>query len=546
MGDKARGIEVRKAREEDVPQVREIFLSVYGEGYPYQEFYSEQWLKRSVFSDDILMLVAEDAESGKILGTASVVFDIGAHSDLVGEFGRLAVHPDARDMRIGTLLMEKRIEAIEDRLHVAVIAGRVTHPYAQKIAMARRFAPVGFMPLKHEFCGARESLALLVRYFGEALLLRRNNPRVVPEAYPLADLALKNVSLPGDVIVDEEAPPYPYDSNFEMEELTAKGLPALLHIERGRVRHREVFGHMRLEYGFFKLRMGHATYLLAKSDGYVAGAVGFTLDHVEHIVRVFELIASTDQAIRFLLSTLEQKCREEWGVYYIEIDVSAHATRMQRTLLELKFLPVAYVPAMVFHRVERLDIVRMVRLNQPLELGDVEFVPAVKAVADLVMRGFRSRTVAPQIAEAVSEIPLFEGLNTEQLARFAGACSVADFEPGERIFQEKEAADAMYVVLEGEVGIHIGTPPVKIGKVGKGEMLGELSLLSTGRHSATAVSETPVQAVSLTHQDLSELVRRRPDIGLYLYKNLAAGLGDKLLRSDRSLRDRLLGESEPA
>ena len=50
--------------------------------------------------------VAQDEADGRILGTASVVFDIGAHSDLIGEFGRLAVHPDARGRGVGKLLMD--------------------------------------------------------------------------------------------------------------------------------------------------------------------------------------------------------------------------------------------------------------------------------------------------------------------------------------------------------------------------------------------------------------------------------------------------------
>ncbi len=137
-------IQVRKALEEDVSQIRDIFLAAYGEGYPYREIYDEYWLKRSVFSDDVLMLVAEESDSGRILGTASVVFDIGAHSDLLGEFGRLAVCPDARDQGVGALLMKKRIELLQDRLHVALIASRVVHPYAQKIALAHGFSPVGF------------------------------------------------------------------------------------------------------------------------------------------------------------------------------------------------------------------------------------------------------------------------------------------------------------------------------------------------------------------------------------------------------------------
>ena len=78
-----------------------IFEAVYGGDYPYASFLDVQGLKRSIYSDDILMLVAVDPADDAVLGTGSVVFDIGAHSDLIGEFGRLAVHPGARGRGVG-------------------------------------------------------------------------------------------------------------------------------------------------------------------------------------------------------------------------------------------------------------------------------------------------------------------------------------------------------------------------------------------------------------------------------------------------------------
>ncbi|MDH5725670.1 MAG: GNAT family N-acetyltransferase, partial [Nitrospira sp.] len=370
-------LRIREAREEDVGQIREIFLAVYGVDYPHRELYDELWLKRSVFTDDALILVAEDQDAGRVVGTASVLFDFGAHSDLVGEFGRLAVHPDYRRMQVGKLLMDKRLEAIKNRLHVGLVVARTVHPYAQRISLAQGFIATGFLPLKH-FFRHRESFALLARYFADALTLRRNNPRIIPEVYALANLVMSQPPFTPDFIVDEDSASYPTGGDYRLEQLQAEGYPALLRIERGRVRNREIFGPMRLDYGFFKLQARQTNYFLARSGGQIVGAVGYTMDSVEHIVRVFELIALADDVVRFLLAELERKCREEMEIEYTEIDVSAYAPRMQRTLLELNFLPVAYVPAMVFYHVERLDIVKMVRLNKLQDLGPLGLTEPVQ------------------------------------------------------------------------------------------------------------------------------------------------------------------------
>ncbi|MDH5639990.1 MAG: GNAT family N-acetyltransferase [Nitrospira sp.] len=536
-------IRVREVREEDVGQIREIFLAVYGTDYPHRELYDELWLKRSVFRDDALILVAEDAESGRVVGTASVLFDFGAHSDLVGEFGRLAVHPDYRRLQVGNLLMEERIEAIQNRLHVGLVVGRTVHPYAQRISLSHGFIAAGFLPLKHVF-RHRESFALLARYFGDALALRRNHPRIIPEAYPLASFVMSQPPLTPDFIVDEDSAPYPSGGEYTIEQLQSEGYPTLLRIERGRVRNREIFGPMRLDYGFFKLQARQTRYFLARSGGQIVGAIGYTMDQVERTVRVFELIALADDVVRFLLAELERKCREEMGIDYIEIDVSAYAPRMQRTLLELNFLPVAYVPAMVFYQVERLDIVKMVRLNRLQDLGPLGLTEPVQALADIVMRGFSTCVIAPRMAQAIKEVPLFHGMNSEQAARLAGVCTVREIAAGERLFAQQDPADRLFLVLQGQVVISGGSPSAAIGTVRAGEICGEVSLLSSRPHSATATAEGRVEAGELLQRDLADLIRRRPDIGVIIYRNLAVGIGDKLLRSSEWKRDQARAEAE--
>jgi hypothetical protein len=243
---------------------------------------------------------------------------------------------------------------------------------------------------------------------------------------------------------------------------TTEGYAALLRIERSRVRHREIFGPARLHYGIFKLQARRSRYLIAREGGRVAGAVGFTLDPVDKAVRIFELIALHDEVIRFLLGELERACGEQWDCL-IEVDVSAHAPRMQRTLVELGFLPVAYLPALVFHEVERLDVVKMVRLLSPPRARTGGLTPSCEALAELVLRLFRNRTVLPRIAKAVYDLPLFARLTAEQVARLAGVCGVATFEPGDTIFRDGEASSQMHVVLRGEAAITVAASAAPVG-----------------------------------------------------------------------------------
>ncbi len=96
-------VNVRPVTEDDLPAVRDLFYRSYGEEYPYKEFYNDEWLKRSIYQDSYLFLLAE--QGSKVVGTASVYFEVGAYADLCGEFGRLAVDPESRGQGVGSALM---------------------------------------------------------------------------------------------------------------------------------------------------------------------------------------------------------------------------------------------------------------------------------------------------------------------------------------------------------------------------------------------------------------------------------------------------------
>ncbi len=517
---------IREAEEGDVESVRALFCAAYGTDYAFPEFFDSRFLKRQVFSNECLMLVAEDRGTGQILGTGSVVFEVGAYTDLVGEFGRLVVHPSGRGRGIANRLMHERLDRVSEHLHIGLADNRVEHPFSQKVSLRHGFAPVGYLPVHNG-----EPVALFARHFNDSLQLRRNHPHVAPKVYWLADAAMRSVGLASDAIVDESASAYPSREDFEIEEMTAKGYASLLRFERGRLRNRDIFGPVRLHFGSRVLQRHNTSYLLAKRDGQLMGAIGYSRDpNIDNAVRIFELIYLNEQPVRFLLSHLESRCRETWQVDYVETDVSADAPRMQKTLLELGFLPIAYVPAGVFHNVERLDTVRMARYYIPLSLDRVSLVDAMEPIAEGVIGQFNRQWIEPILAETLPQTSIFRGLNTEQAACLANLFKRVRFAANDRITQQGCLDGQAYVLISGSVEVRIDEND-SADVVGSGEFLGELSLLNHAPHGADVRALEPVEAAAIHSADLNELISTRGDIGCILYRNLAMGLGAKLKRA---------------
>lgn len=102
------------------------------------------------------------------------------------------------------------------------------------------------------------------------------------------------------------------------------------------------------------------------------------------------------------------------------------------------------------------------------------------------------------------------------------------YEAGEVIFAAGDKGDAMYVIIEGEVELKIGTFSETLGP---GEPFGEMALIDHSPRVATAMAKTACQLVAIPEKRFLYLVQQTPYFSLQIMTVMA----DRLRRTDARL-----------
>lgn len=207
---------------------------------------------------------------------------------------------------------------------------------------------------------------------------------------------------------------------------------------------------------------------------------------------------------------------------------------MQRTFWELGFVAAAYIPAGAFSSTSRVDVVKFVRLDKPLLTGELCMLPETQELADVVLAQLRPQQVVERITQSMQSLPLFAGATPEQCSALAAAGSIITVPDGDCVYESGDAAMAMYLILDGSVAIYAADK--LLGTLTQGQLLAETSFLNETAHEGAARCQggKPVELLCFQRQQLESLLRRRPDVGMLLYANLARDLGKKLRDANKA------------
>jgi CRP-like cAMP-binding protein len=104
-----------------------------------------------------------------------------------------------------------------------------------------------------------------------------------------------------------------------------------------------------------------------------------------------------------------------------------------------------------------------------------------------------------------------------QLLAKAGASTVR-LAPGDVIFRDGDPPDKMYVVVSGEVEIHLRDAVIEI--VPQGGTFGEMALIDGSPRSATIIAKTDSEVAAIDKRTFMLLVDEMPYFALFVMRNM--------------------------
>jgi len=130
-------------------------------------------------------------------------------------------------------------------------------------------------------------------------------------------------------------------------------------------------------------------------------------------------------------------------------------------------------------------------------------------------------------ARTLAGSPLLRELSEQDAETFRPHTHVVLLPRGDRLFDEGDLGDCLYLVISGKVKLTRTTPDGRESLVsvhGPGDMFGELAMFDPTYRTSTAVAITDARLAQIAHNDLRNVLATRPPVALLLLKALAQRL----------------------
>ena len=141
-------------------------------------------------------------------------------------------------------------------------------------------------------------------------------------------------------------------------------------------------------------------------------------------------------------------------------------------------------------------------------------MPFPQRVVQYVHPKDETEAQARHIADILGRNMIFGVLSDTQRQKLVTGAKKQLFGKAERIFRQGEEGGSLYVVVEGEADVYVDSDgvPTRVNVVHSGDCLGEFSLLTGEKLSATVVASKDCEVVLTPSERMAEVLRESPEL----------------------------------
>lgn len=131
-------------------------------------------------------------------------------------------------------------------------------------------------------------------------------------------------------------------------------------------------------------------------------------------------------------------------------------------------------------------------------------------------------------------IPIFRLLDGPSLRELANTCDILDVPKGQRLFNQGDAGDALYIIIDGTASILLTRDDRErqLRVCGAEEVIGELALLSHEPRTASVEAMTDLVVLRLKRDAFLDMLQSNGEIGYQILQVMATRLIDMSRRFD--------------
>jgi CRP/FNR family transcriptional regulator, cyclic AMP receptor protein len=113
-----------------------------------------------------------------------------------------------------------------------------------------------------------------------------------------------------------------------------------------------------------------------------------------------------------------------------------------------------------------------------------------------------------EAVELLKQIEFFQGCTDRQIADIAKLVEDRHLDAGETLCRQGDYESEVFVLVEGEASVTIDGS--QVATVGTGEVVGELSMETGGRRTATLAAVTPLHVLVLDPREVDSVLMSDP------------------------------------